>query len=140
MKILSLLGAMMFFIGGCSTYDIYDKGAKGVAYTEVTNETPVAEQRDCLSKSDYSTVEAISDDQILFHGVGDNVWINHLATRCVGIEAYDALAFEKLGGRLCESDEVIGVDRNLLGLDEGMTCRLGTFDRVYELEREAPES
>jgi len=137
LRLLACVVAFVLLLSGCASYDIYEKGSKGVAWTEIEEDAPARQtDRECLSKSDYDTVEAINDRQILFHGIEDNVWINELAERCPDLETYDALAFEKHSTLLCERDEVVGVNRALVNWAEGPSCTLGRFERIYELERD----
>lgn len=80
----------------------------------------------CLSPGKYRRVEIMNNQVLIFHGRGDEKWINILPNRCLGLQGDMIPQFEKRGMRLCERDQFSGQPRFRLDAPS-MPCSLGRF-------------
>ena len=83
----------------------------------------------CLSPSRYRRIEIMNDRVLVFRGRGDDVWVNFLPNRCLGLGPDMIVSVEKHGMRLCSRDRFRGLPR-LRGGAGSMPCVLGDFHRV----------
>ena len=85
----------------------------------------------CLPRSAYTEVEVINPELLLFHGRGEQMWLNRMRRACVGLHFDRVLAFEVRNSRLCDLDTVRGIDTfGGSWSATGARCSLGTFDPV----------
>ena len=84
----------------------------------------------CLSDAAYTDVEVINSELLLFHGLGDRMWLNRTRSACLGSRIDPVLAFDMRDRRLCDLDSVAVAD-NLGGYwSTGAACSLGKFAPV----------
>ena len=84
----------------------------------------------CLPDTAYTDVEVINPELLLFHGLGDRMWLNRTRQACLGSRIDPVLAFDVRHGRLCDLDSVAVAD-NLGGYwSTGAACSLGKFAPV----------
>ena len=80
----------------------------------------------CLSTGKYRRVEIMNNQILIFHGRGDEKWLNILPNRCMGLQPDMILSIEKRGMRLCARDQFRGVPRFRPDAPS-MPCTLGEF-------------
>lgn len=80
----------------------------------------------CLSTGKYRRVEIMNHQVLIFHGRGDEMWLNILPNRCMGLQPDMILSIEKRGMRLCARDQFRGVPRFRPDAPS-MPCTLGEF-------------
>lgn len=80
----------------------------------------------CLSTGKYRRVEVMNNQILVFHGRGDNMWLNILPSRCMGLQPDMILEIEKRGMRLCARDQFRGLPR-FRPDGSSMPCTLGEF-------------
>ncbi len=80
----------------------------------------------CLSTGRYRRIEVMNNQILIFHGRGDNMWLNILPNRCMGLQPDMILEIEKRGMRLCARDQFRGLAR-LRPDGSSMPCTLGEF-------------
>ena len=80
----------------------------------------------CLSTGKYRRVEIMNHQVLVFHGRGDEMWLNILPNRCMGLQPDMILSIEKRGMRLCARDQFRGVPRFRPDAPS-MPCTLGEF-------------
>ena len=80
----------------------------------------------CLSTAKYRRVEIMNNQILVFHGRGDEMWLNILPNRCMGLQADMILTIERRGMRLCARDQFKGEPRFRLDT-ASMPCTLGEF-------------
>lgn len=80
----------------------------------------------CLSTGKYRRVEIMTHQVLVFHGRGDEMWLNILPNRCMGLQPDMILSIEKRGMRLCARDQFRGVPRFRPDAPS-MPCTLGEF-------------
>ncbi len=85
-----------------------------------------AQSSRCLSTGKYRRVEIMNNQVLIFHGRGDEIWLNILPNRCMGLEADMILSIERRGMRLCARDQFTGVPRFRPDTNS-MPCTLGDF-------------
>lgn len=83
----------------------------------------------CLSTARYRRVEIVNSQALAFHGRGDDVWLNMLHRRCIGLRKDMILSIEQTSLRVCARDRVKGMSRNSFEA-AGAVCSLGRFQRV----------
>ena len=84
----------------------------------------------CLPDTAYTDVEVINSELLLFHGLGDRMWLNHTRPACLGSRIDPVLAFEVRHGRLCHLDSVAVADNLGGNWSTGAGCSLGKFAPV----------
>ena len=80
----------------------------------------------CLSTGKYRRVEIMNNQILVFHGRGDELWLNILPNRCMGLQPDMILEIERRGMRVCARDQVRGVSRFRTDAPS-MPCSLGEF-------------
>ena len=80
----------------------------------------------CLSSGKYRRVEVMNNQILVFHGRGDEMWLNILPNRCMGLQPDMILEIEKRGMRLCARDQFRGLPRFRPDASS-MPCTLGEF-------------
>lgn len=83
----------------------------------------------CLSTVRYRRVEIINSHALAFHGRGDDVWLNVLHQRCIGLRKDMILSIEQTSLRVCARDRVKGMSRSSFEA-VGAACLLGRFQYV----------
>lgn len=89
--------------------------------------------RHCISTSSYDGVEILDDSTVLFRG-RRGIWLNRLARPCRGLRWDSIPTIESHGSRVCEHDRFRGQPRS--GFPESMTCTLGKFEKIDEVQVE----
>lgn len=82
----------------------------------------------CLSTARYRRVEIVNSQALAFHGRGDDVWLNMLHRRCIGLRKDMILSIEQTSLRVCARDRVKGMSRN--SYEAAAVCSLGRFQRL----------
>ena len=89
-------------------------------------EEAYAQSSRCLSTGKYRRVEVMNNQILVFHGRGDNMWLNILPNRCMGLQPDMILEIDKRGMRLCARDQFRGLPR-FRPDGSSMPCTLGEF-------------
>lgn len=106
--------------------------------TPLSSEAYTGEEERCLSTFTYRSVEVLDDQHVLFKGSGDQMWLNKLRSRCVGLRPDETLRFEIRNNRVCDLDSFQSLDRFGF-LRASATCTLGKFTPVTPEQVEAIE-
>lgn len=80
----------------------------------------------CLSTGKYRRIEIMNHQVLVFHGRGDEMWLNILPNRCMGLQPDMILEIERRGMRLCARDQFRGTPRFRPDAPS-MPCTLGEF-------------
>lgn len=133
-------------------------GTAGPAAEEVDTETPppraepldvaailsgeltaedYAEDQLCVHPRDLDSIEVLNDRLVLFHGRRGEVWLNQLASQCLGLEPDMVLDLRSYGGSFCRLDRFRGTPRFDAALHLTAECRLGAFETIAEPHAEA---
>ena len=83
----------------------------------------------CLAVSRYRRVEIVGDQALIFHGRGDDAWLNVLPRRCAGLRPNMVLAFEQSALRVCALDRFTALPRGASGFATSI-CSLGAFEHM----------
>ena len=83
----------------------------------------------CLSSGKYRQIDVMTNQILVFRGRGDDVWLNILRTRCLGLEPDMIPTIERRGMRVCSRDQFRGTSR-FRDQGESMPCTLGEFHRT----------
>jgi hypothetical protein len=128
---------LTLLIAGCASHEIRktkpaadEVQAKVEAIVERVAQDEYASSENCLSTFEYDSVDIIDERHLLFHGLGDDMWINQLRADCPGLHDSDTLLFELHSSRVCSLDIVRRVDRMLFWWNKGPMCSLGKFYEV----------
>lgn len=136
-KQMMTLACVVLLTAGCASQDVFRSSDDASRYAAILNDAELGPPERCLSSVQYDSVEVLNENRIMFTGIGDDdVWVNELKSRCPALETYDAVKLEKVSTRLCEFDEVAGIDRFFFSWQEGPSCLLGKFHKVDKPIRE----
>ena len=80
----------------------------------------------CLSTGKYRRVEIMNHQILVFHGRGEEKWLNILPNRCMGLQPDTILSIEKRGMRLCARDQ-FRASRVFRPDVPSIPCTLGEF-------------
>ena len=80
----------------------------------------------CLSSGKYRRVEIMNNQVLVFHGRADEMWLNVLPNRCMGLQPDMIIRIDKRGLRLCARDQFRGLPRFRPDASS-MPCTLGEF-------------
>ena len=83
----------------------------------------------CLATARYRRVEIIGDTALVFHGRGEDVWLNMLPRRCIGLRRDMVLAIEQSNLRVCARDRFRGLTRGNFEMSTA-ACLLGEFEHL----------
>ena len=111
----------------------------GVGTTDIETlpESEYVESQRCLGIAEYRSVEVLDEQRLVFKGRRGKVWLNQLKARCQGLRRRMTLEFTRRGSRLCELDDVRGVDQDYRPLSA--RCALGAFEPITEQQLELLE-
>ena len=106
-----------------------------VAQTADENADAVKSEVDtqrCIPTRQLKSAVVVDDANILFFMIGTAVYRNQLPKACNGLLKYKTFSYERIAGRVCESD-LINVHRNN---NPGVwkRCRLGNFQSIDSRE------
>lgn len=96
-----------------------------------------AEDQLCVHPRDLDSIEVLSDRLVLFYGRRGEIWLNQLASRCLGLEPDMVLDVRSYGGTFCRLDRFRGTPRFDAALHLTAECRLGAFETVAAPHAEA---
>lgn len=96
-----------------------------------------AEDQLCVHPRDLDSIEVLNDRLVLFHGRRGEVWLNQLASQCLGLEPDMVLDLRSYGGSFCRLDRFRGTPRFDATLHLTAECRLGAFETIAEPHAEA---
>jgi hypothetical protein len=97
---------------------------------EVLPESEYVESQRCLRLHAYQSVKVLDEQRLIFKGRGGKVWLNQLKGRCQGLRRRMTLEFTRRDSRLCELDDVRGVDQDYRPMSA--RCALGAFEPITE--------
>lgn len=103
---------------------------------ELTTEDYAKDQL-CVHPRDLDSIEVLNDRLVLFHGRRGEVWLNQLASQCLGLDADMVLDLRSYGGSFCRLDRFRGTPRFDATLHLTAECRLGAFETIAEPHAEA---
>jgi len=92
----------------------------------------------CISTFEYDTMEVLDDQHVIFEGRGDNVWLNTLRSRCIGLRRDSVPVIRLRDSQLCDLDTFQARD-SMLGVwsRTSANCSLGTFSRITPEQADA---
>lgn len=96
-----------------------------------------AEDQLCVHPRDLDSIEVLNDGLVLFHGRRGEVWLNQLASQCLGLEPDMVLDIRSYGGNFCRLDRFRGTPRFDATLHLTAECRLGAFETIAEPHADA---
>lgn len=91
---------------------------------------------DCLSLSRINRTVVVDDETVLFYMRGGDVYQNILPRRCAGLKDNERFMYSPFSNRLCDTDTITVLEQFGGRFDRGMTCRLGEFYPITEIEAE----
>lgn len=115
--------------------------AAGVAYAQddlddpkeadaVLDRTP----EQCLSLSRIRRTRVVDDQTVLFYVRSREIYQNILPRDCPGLSSNDRFMYRPFSNRLCDTDTITVLEQFGGRFERGMTCRLGAFYRITEIE------
>ncbi|MFK7732819.1 MAG: DUF6491 family protein [Pseudomonadales bacterium] len=81
----------------------------------------------CINLRRLDRSEVISNQSIIFHMRGDQIFVNRLRFRCPGLSRRDTIMFETRSSRLCNLDQVTVLNEFGGRFMRGASCGLGSF-------------
>lgn len=90
----------------------------------------------CLQLTRISRTRVVDDETVLFYVRGGDVYQNVLPRTCNGLKRNDRFMYQPFSNRLCDTDMITVLEQFGGRFDRGMTCRLGEFYPISELEAE----
>ena len=91
----------------------------------------------CLPLNRISRTEIVDDYNILFHMRGNQIYLNRLPHRCIGLKNERTFLYRTSMNRLCDLDIITVIYNNGFGFTPGASCGLGRFYPVTEADVEA---
>ncbi len=83
----------------------------------------------CLTKQQFDIVRVLDEQTMVFIGRGDQIWLNRLTRRCVGLNDRDVLFLDARDRHACYQDQFATVDKFDLSTQKS-TCILGMFQEI----------
>ena len=93
------------------------------------DESAYTRKNRCLARARYRRIEIVGNVALVFHGRGEDVWLNVLPRRCRGLRENMVLLMEHGGLRVCAQDRFRATSS---GNIDGATsiCTLGMFEQM----------
>jgi hypothetical protein len=82
-----------------------------------------ARANSCINPLQIKKQKILSDQDIRFEMNNGDIWVNHLAHRCPGLQSEQGFAWDLHGNSVCSNQQIIHV------LNEGTSCSLGAFTK-----------
>ena len=125
--------ALAFCAGALAAEDEADEPAATITAEQILanplEESAYAIKDRCLATARYRRIEIVGSMALAFHGRGDDVWLNVLPRRCLGLRPNMVLVIEQSSLRLCARDQFRGMASGNFGMRTS-TCTLGSFQRM----------
>ena len=100
------------------------------------DEEAYRQRRNCLPRRGIDDVEVLDGHLVLFHERRGELWLNRLASECLGLEEDMTLDLRGYGGSFCRLDRFRGIPR-FGAFAIAAECRLGSFETIDELQAQA---
>ncbi len=84
----------------------------------------------CINLRRLDRSEVLSNQAIIFHMRGDEIFINRLRYRCSGLSRRDTIMFETRFNQLCNLDQVTVLNEMGGRFMRGASCGLGLFHPI----------
>lgn len=90
---------------------------------------------DCIGIRSIKKTKILTNQRILFYVSGKKIYQSNLPKRCPGLRHNSIISYTLNSSRLCHQDSITVLrDNGGFGLSEGVSCRLGKFEEVPDLE------
>jgi hypothetical protein len=123
-------------LAGALGFGLTLAGAQGLDSPKEVEAFLDREPEDCLSLTRINRTVVADDETVLFYMRGGDVYQNILPRRCPGLKANDRFMYSPFSNRLCDTDTITVLEQFAGRLDRGVTCRLGEFYPITEIEAE----
>ncbi|MFK8019536.1 MAG: hypothetical protein AB8B86_07200 [Pseudomonadales bacterium] len=84
----------------------------------------------CINLRRLDRSEVLGNQTIVFHMRGDDIFINRLRFRCLGLSKRDTIMFETRFNQLCNLDQVTVLNETGGRFMRGASCGLGLFHPI----------
>jgi hypothetical protein len=121
-------------LAGALGFGLTLAGAQGLDSPKEVEAVLDREPEDCLSLSRINRTVVADDETVLFYLRGGDVYQNILPRRCAGLKINDRFMYSPFSNRLCDTDTITVLEQFGGRFDRGMTCRLGEFHPITEIE------
>ncbi len=91
----------------------------------------------CINLHQLDNTQILDKQNIAFHMIGREIYLNTLPRRCPGLHKHDALAYRNNTGSLCSVDIVYVLDQIGGKLHKSTGCGLGDFQPISAAELKA---
>lgn len=91
----------------------------------------------CISTNRLEDTKIVDDETVLFYMRNNVIYQNVLPNECRTLKRSGQFMYELRSSQLCSTDMITVLDRFGPSLRRGMTCRLGEFLPISELEADA---
>ncbi len=86
----------------------------------------------CIRVNRIRNTKVVDDLRILFYMRGKSDYLNILPRRCRGLSREGRFSYRVSANTLCQLDSIRLLYDGAMGLEEGISCRLGFFHGVTE--------
>ncbi len=100
------------------------------AVSSLAHEVKVEVARKCIGTRAVKRTEVVDDQIVLFFTRGKTVYVNVLPRECKGLSRDRRFSYSTSFGRLCKLDRIRILRDSGSGLQEGRSCRLGSFHPI----------
>ena len=100
------------------------------AVSSLAGEVKVEGARKCIGTRMVKRTEVVDDQIILFFTRGRTVYVNILPRECKGLSRDRRFSYSTSFGRLCKLDSIRILRDIGSRLEEGRSCRLGSFQPI----------
>lgn len=108
-------------------------GGQEHAEAEVVDEKALR----CINTRLIRRTEILDDLNIIFYVSGQKAYRNFLPRRCSGLAREKRFSYRTSGNRLCDLDTITVLRDGAFGLDQGVTCPLGSFHPITREDADA---
>lgn len=93
----------------------------------------------CIRIDNIDSIDVINDRTLVFNMRAGTSYRNDLPRRCPGLDERDTLMYRSSVGQLCNIDIVTVLDDIGFGFSPGVSCSLGMFHPITEIEADAED-
>jgi len=108
-----------------------DTGAESEAKQQPLDEL-AGEKQKCISLTRIDHTRVVDERTILFYMLGDDIYLNRLPHRCIGLRKGKTFMYKTSLNQLCNVDIITVLDDIGFGFSRGASCGLGSFQPIGE--------
>ena len=104
---------------------------------EVEYDTGDIDSVKCIRVRSLRSTKIVDDRNVIFFMLGNKTYLNVLPRQCHGLARQGRFGYETRTGSLCNLDTIQVLYQGGIGLESGISCRIGLFHPISKEDADA---